>query len=329
MRRFRIIGLALVAMMAIGAAAAVSASASAPEFGRCVKAPKHSTGPGFSDRSCTEAVSENGKYEWIAGPGPKPGFTTSAKFRYTKYHRPCSVAVAETRLAEAQRAYAAGLGEPEKAEYLKEAAHHEERAKEHLEAVKQTLEQCETRLVSERAKTPVIFETVGGTVAECGTVSGGGEITGPKSTGNIVLKFGECTMGANECSSSGAAAGEIVSSSLEGNLGVVVGPSLGKPAIIGLSLSGAGHGTAFAFTCGTETVVVTGAAIHVVKSDSMGSKESLSFAQKKGKQEIEAFEGGATEVLQTSISGGLAEQSGLTLRAGSRDQEKFEINAFA
>lgn len=329
MGRFRMVGLALVAMMAIAAVAAAGASAAAPEFGRCVKAPKHSTGPGYSNRSCTEAVSENGKYEWVAGPGPKPGFTTSAKFRYSKYHRPCSIAVAEARLAEAQRAYAAGLPEPEKAEVLKEAARHEARSTEHLEAVKQTLEQCEAKLVSERAKTPVVFETVGGTVAECGTVSGGGEITGAKTLGNIVLKFGECTLGANECSSSGAAAGEIVSSPLEGNLGIVVGPSLGKAAQIGLALSGAGHGTAFAFTCGTETVVVSGAAIHEVKTDAMGNKESLSFAQKKGKQEIEAFEGGATEVLQSSISGGPEEQTGLTLRAGSREDEKVEINAFA
>ncbi len=329
MRRFRMIGPCLVAVLAIGAGAAGSASAAAPEFGRCLKAPRHSTGPGYADSGCTDPVSENAKHEWVAGPGPKPGFSASAKFKYSLYHRPCSIAVAEMRLAEAQRAYAEGLSEPEKAEELKEAQHHEERALQHLSAIKQTLAQCETRLLTERAKTPVVFETVGGAIAECGTVSGGGEISGPKSLGNIVLRFGECTMGANECSSSGAAAGEIVSASLEGTLGILVAPAFNKPAGVGLTLSGAGHGTAFEFTCGSETVVITGAAIHSVKSNLMDAKESLSFAQRKGVQEFTAFEGEPTEVLESSISGAPAEQTGLTLRAASRYEEKVEVNGFA
>ncbi len=329
MRRFRMTGLCLVAVLAIGAAGAGSASAAAPEFGRCLKTPKHWTGPGYSDTRCNDEVSENAKHEWLAGPGPKPGFTTTAKYKYSIDHRPCAIAVAESRLAEDQRAYAEGLGEPEKSELLKEAAHHEERALQHLSAIKQTLAECETRLLTERAKTPVVFETVGGAIAECGTVSGGGEVSGPKTEGDIVLKFGECTMGANECSSSGAAAGEIVSASLEGTLGILVAPAFNRPAAVGLALSGAGHGTAFEFTCGTETVAITGAAIHSVKSNELTNKESLSFAQRKGVQEFTAFEGEPTEVLETSISGAPAEQTGLTLRAASRYEEKVEINGVA
>jgi hypothetical protein len=84
MRRIRIAGLCLVAAFVVSVAATATASAAAPEFGRCVKetAVNKVYSGSYSDSKCTKAVSEaekakKGKYEWEAGFGAKNKFTTS------------------------------------------------------------------------------------------------------------------------------------------------------------------------------------------------------------------------------------------------------------
>jgi hypothetical protein len=76
MKRARILGLGLTAVLAMAALGAASASAEAPEFGRCVKALK-GTGP-FKNAGCTVAVT-GGSYEWMPGPGTKDGFTLAPR----------------------------------------------------------------------------------------------------------------------------------------------------------------------------------------------------------------------------------------------------------
>jgi len=66
MRRIRIAGLCLVAVFAMSAIASATASAEAPEFGKCTK--KTGAGSNFSDKGCTKEVAKGtGKYEWTAG----------------------------------------------------------------------------------------------------------------------------------------------------------------------------------------------------------------------------------------------------------------------
>jgi hypothetical protein len=79
----RKIGLCLVGALAIATTAATSASAaeyeleSPPEFGRCVKvAPKTGT---FSGSHCLTLAPGKGKYNWLAGPGPKPKFAAAVE----------------------------------------------------------------------------------------------------------------------------------------------------------------------------------------------------------------------------------------------------------
>jgi hypothetical protein len=84
MRRIRIAGLCLVAVLVASIAMTATASATAPELGRCVKnvpVEKKYSG-GYSDSKCTKAVApaekeSKGKYDWLPGPGPKNGFTSS------------------------------------------------------------------------------------------------------------------------------------------------------------------------------------------------------------------------------------------------------------
>ena len=78
MRRIRIAGLCLVAICAMSLIASASASAFAPEIGRCVKKAK-AEGTGFSEAKCLKAgTGTTAKYEWKAGPeAGKGNFTTS------------------------------------------------------------------------------------------------------------------------------------------------------------------------------------------------------------------------------------------------------------
>jgi hypothetical protein len=63
MKRMSIVGLCLIAAFAMSAIAVTSASASAPEFGKCIKKAVAS-GEGFSDAGCTLHVTTGAKFEW-------------------------------------------------------------------------------------------------------------------------------------------------------------------------------------------------------------------------------------------------------------------------
>jgi hypothetical protein len=70
MKQFRIAGLCLVVAFALGAAAATSASATAPEYGRCIKKKTKSL-PAFSSSKCTLEAKElkTANFEWVPGAG--------------------------------------------------------------------------------------------------------------------------------------------------------------------------------------------------------------------------------------------------------------------
>jgi hypothetical protein len=63
MKRMSIVGLCLLAALAMSAVFVSSASATAPEFGRCIKKAK-AEGSGFSDAGCLKAVGTGAKFEW-------------------------------------------------------------------------------------------------------------------------------------------------------------------------------------------------------------------------------------------------------------------------
>jgi hypothetical protein len=66
MRGVRIFGACLVAVFATSAIVAATASAVAPEIGRCLKKGTVE-GAGYSDSKCNKAVGSAAKYEWIPG----------------------------------------------------------------------------------------------------------------------------------------------------------------------------------------------------------------------------------------------------------------------
>jgi hypothetical protein len=78
MRRIRIVGLCLVAVFAMSAVVAGSASAANPEYGRCLKQKTGKTK--YNSAKCTVvAVGEKENFEWVPGPGPNPAFTAALK----------------------------------------------------------------------------------------------------------------------------------------------------------------------------------------------------------------------------------------------------------
>ncbi len=70
MKEIRIAGVCLVVAFALGAVAATSALATAPEYGRCIKKKTKSL-PAFSNSKCTLEAKELAKanFEWIPGAG--------------------------------------------------------------------------------------------------------------------------------------------------------------------------------------------------------------------------------------------------------------------
>jgi dienelactone hydrolase len=70
MKRIGMVGLCLAAVLAMSAVVVASASAAAPEYGRCLKAEKIGKvyNGGYTNSSCTTASeSKTGKYEWFPG----------------------------------------------------------------------------------------------------------------------------------------------------------------------------------------------------------------------------------------------------------------------
>jgi hypothetical protein len=77
MKRLTTIAVSIIGVLAMGAVTATGASAEAPEYGRCVKGVAHEGG--FAGPTCiaTDPMDNDGVYEWLPGPGPKPGFRAS------------------------------------------------------------------------------------------------------------------------------------------------------------------------------------------------------------------------------------------------------------
>lgn len=88
MRRIKIVGLCLVAVFAMGAVLAGTASAANPEYGRCIKEGVKKLN-NYDSAKCLKLASEDtgteaeklkkGSFVWHPGTPPKPGFTAVLK----------------------------------------------------------------------------------------------------------------------------------------------------------------------------------------------------------------------------------------------------------
>ena len=174
----------------------------------------------------------------------------------------------------------------------------------------------------------VTLETVGHQAITCLGSTNSGEYTGEK-TATATLTLTGCKRPATgeACQSSGAGAGEIVTSPLSGELGFIEDFYEGEETLhvsVGLDLK---HSpTLLTAQCGANEVAITGSVIVPLKVDAMVKSFTAKFAAPGGKQVPEAFEEGSTDVLSSNL-GGSAEQTGLTASEKLVNQEPIEIKA--
>ncbi len=161
----------------------------------------------------------------------------------------------------------------------------------------------------------------------CTGETGAGEYTGLKTVGGEVITLTGCERSAEQCSS-GATAGEIVTSTLEGALGVMkLGTSSSKNTI-GLDLHPAGNtGPVTEFACGDSSVSVRGSVIVPVSAENMLLTLKQKAKASKGKQVPERFEGGPKDILEESIAGAPFEPVGLTAAIVQTSEEEVEVNS--
>jgi hypothetical protein len=172
------------------------------------------------------------------------------------------------------------------------------------------------------------LETVSKTQMICEGASTGGEYTGNKTVGKVVVTFTKCAAFNAPCTSSGSTAGTVVTRTLEGTLGI---EELGAgPAenLIAEDLYPAGRsGPVAEFSCDGLPVKITGSLIAPVPSNSMKLTVQVKYKAAKGKQKPESFVGEPTDVLLTSISESSPEQAGESMTVNQANEEKIEVNS--
>jgi hypothetical protein len=152
------------------------------------------------------------------------------------------------------------------------------------------------------------LETVGGKKIACKGSNAKGAITGPKTIAKFVVKFTECEGLASKCNSTGAAAGEIVTTPFGGTLG-----DLKSESTPGIAFTPEGvSGVAAEFTCGTTGVVITSGVVGPITTvGKLEARLSLNFKETKGVQLFESLFGAPLDVFKTSFNKEKAEQTGL------------------
>jgi hypothetical protein len=177
--------------------------------------------------------------------------------------------------------------------------------------------------------TTVTLQPVKGSKVTCTSETGTGEYTAAKTVGGVLLTFTGCERLGDNCSTAEAAAGEVVTTPLEGVLGST---KLGETTIknqIGLDLFPVGKtGAVMEFSCGTTPVSVRGSVIGVTAKNAMKLTSPLTYAAStKGKQKPESFVGEPKDVLEASFGEEPFEQIGLILKGIVTNEEKVEVNS--
>jgi len=181
-----------------------------------------------------------------------------------------------------------------------------------------TLKEGTTALLESVSKAQIVCEGGGST----------GEYTGNKTLGKVVATFTNCSAFGYACTTPSAATGTIVTTTLEGIIGVEeVGaePSANK---IGQDLFPVGHTGAIAeFACGGVPLSISGSVITPVTANAMKLTTQVKTKQLKGKQKPENFVGETPDLLMAIIGEGSPEQAGETLTSVQTNEEKVEVNS--
>jgi hypothetical protein len=178
--------------------------------------------------------------------------------------------------------------------------------------------------------------TLNGTTVVCKAQSSGGEYSGTKLVGGVVVKFTGCESAGFRCATAGAGEGEIVTNPLEGKIGIEKRYfNLEKKEVplkntIALDLfpTAADKGLYVTFNCGASLHITVGGSVLVPlkPTNKMISSITLKYVATKGVQKPENFEGEPADVLISEINGKKPEQSGITITSTQTGEEAAELN---
>ena len=189
MRHVRMLGLCLVAMLALSAYVVSSASA-LPEWGKC----EAKAGGKYSDANCTvKAKKGAGSFEWLKASAVAKKRKSEGKSANVPFsgHNVGSGGTLTTALREC-------WAQPEHTVQLRTTRQH------------CAGEEGEERLFTSQFK------------VECAAERNTGEAVGPNKVGNVHVTFTGCALfGSSPCNSSGKAEGEIETNPLKGTLGYI------------------------------------------------------------------------------------------------------------
>jgi hypothetical protein len=154
-----------------------------------------------------------------------------------------------------------------------------------------------------------------------------GEYTGLQ-TATLGITFSECkVLGpfGGQCTGEGAKPGEIVSSPLAAEFGLVDGSS--SPPVVGWSIQPVSGEEFLSFQCGGTDVTVTGSVIATMTPvNKMAGAFKLNFSGNSGIQKPESLEGGEKQFL-TLETVNATEQVGLTMNDSIANERLLEIRA--
>jgi hypothetical protein len=173
------------------------------------------------------------------------------------------------------------------------------------------------------------LETTGGAPKlSCSKAGASGSYTGAKTaTATIVLSGCKLATTKVPCQSSGAAAGEIVTSPLAGSLGFVKDAFEGGQLQVSVGLDFKHSPTLLTAECeGGVKLSVAGSVIAPFRTiEKMTSSNGLAFSASAGKQVPEAFEEGATDTLSTAFGSQAAQESALRSKLALASEEPIEV----
>jgi alpha-tubulin suppressor-like RCC1 family protein len=178
--------------------------------------------------------------------------------------------------------------------------------------------------------TTMRIETTGKRTILCTGETGSGAYVADKTVASVQLRLSGCHHGSSEPCSTGATAGELVTSPLSGTLGVILTSTEGTlKNEVGLDLRPAPSTPIAEFSCGHTAYLLTGAVIAEVKTNAMQLNTDVwKLAETKGIQKPVRFEGREEQTLQLRVGGGGGpEQAGVSLSVVISNEEKVETSS--
>jgi hypothetical protein len=172
------------------------------------------------------------------------------------------------------------------------------------------------------------LETKAKRLITCKAEHGIGMITGTKTVRGVVLTFTGCAdskLGA--CQSGLASAGEILTTELNGTLGMIKRELSAAKDKVGLEL-GPAAGAFASFECGGIPITVRGSVIAQIGANVDRVNSTVALGEAKGTQKPNRFEGGPLIQLEEQIGESAAyEQAGLDLTAIAGGHPQLEISS--